>query len=505
MVEYALSETRNGDKQMKRLAKKLCVCFLAAILGIMPGIVTDAKAASYQWYYNGNYNSIEEARNYSIVNDDHAAAAVGGYINLDSEDSYVGKEHPDAEYEWSTSNQNVKMDVSTDKKSAKITGKVKGSTKVTLTITYKEEIIDNNENTGSNEKNDNNDGSANSKDDGNDTSDNSKDDGNDTSDNNKDDGNDDKDNQEKFEEKTVVYSINVQMTTPKLKSSKIGIVINSKGTKVEVTGNASSERDRMFYATDSRKNFSVNNGNLYATKTQTRNVYVYVDGIILKASVKCTNPKIVRNIAVLKKGQSASYALKGASGYTPVSYSVKNSKYASVSKTGKIKGKRYGKTTFIVKADNHTWQMEIYVVKTSIYKTITKAYAYEKAKTKYSQPKRMKKGYADCSSYVWKCYKTAGIYFGDKSYAPTAANIAKWCTNNKRALKLSTYNGKSTKLKPGDLIFYKKRVGKNGRYKNIEHVSMYIGNDTILHASGKMVSFGYPWYRKVAAIGRPVK
>ena len=161
MVEYALSETRNGDKQMKRLAKKLCVCFLAAILGIMPGIVTDAKAASYQWYYNGNYNSIEEARNYSIVNDDHAAAAVGGYINLDSEDSYVGKEHPDAEYEWSTSNQNVKMDVSTDKKSAKITGKVKGSTKVTLTITYKEEIIDNNENTGSNEKNDNNDGSAN--------------------------------------------------------------------------------------------------------------------------------------------------------------------------------------------------------------------------------------------------------------------------------------------------------------------------------------------------------
>jgi cell wall-associated NlpC family hydrolase len=149
--------------------------------------------------------------------------------------------------------------------------------------------------------------------------------------------------------------------------------------------------------------------------------------------------------------------------------------------------------------------MEIYVVKTSIYKTITKAYAYEKAKTKYSQPKRMKKGYADCSSYVWKCYKTAGIYFGDKSYAPTAANIAKWCTNNKRALKLSTYNGKSTKLKPGDLIFYKKRIGKNGRYKNIEHVSMYIGNDTILHASGKMVSFGYPWYRKVAAIGRPVK
>lgn len=479
---------------MKKLTKKFCVCLLAAILGIMPGIVTDTKAASYQWYYNGDYNSIEEARNYSIVNDEHAAAAVGGYINLNSEDSFVNQEYPDAQYEWSASNQNIKMDVSADKKSAKITGKTKGTTKVTLRITYKEEKIEDND---SSEKSDNNSSENNNNGENNGSNDNKKDD-----ENNKDNEND---KQPEYEEKTVEYSINVQVTTPKLKTSKIGIVINSKGTKVEVTGNASSERDRMFYAADSRKNFSANNGNLYATKTQTRNVYVYVDGIILKASVKCTDPKIVRNIAVLKKGQRASYALKGASGYTPVTYSVKNSKYATVSKTGKVKAKTYGKTTYTIKADNHTWQMEIYVVKTSIYKTITKAYAYEKAKTKYSQPKRMKKGYADCSSYVWKCYKTAGIYFGDKSYAPTAANIAKWCSKNKRSLKLSTYNGKSSKLKPGDLIFYKKRVGKNGRYKNIEHVSMYIGNDTILHASGKMVSFGYPWYRKVAAIGRPVK
>ena len=479
---------------MKKLTKKFCVCLLAAILGIMPGIVTDTKAASYQWYYNGDYNSIEEARNYSIVNDEHAAAAVGGYINLNSEDSFVNQEYPDAQYEWSASNQNIKMDVSADKKSAKITGKTKGTTKVTLRITYKEEKIEDND---SSEKSDNNSSENNNNGENNGSNDNKKDD-----ENNKDNEND---KQPEYEEKTVEYSINVQVTTPKLKTSKIGIVINSKGTKVEVTGNASSERDRMFYAADSRKNFSANNGNLYATKTQTINVYVYVDGIILKASVKCTDPKIVRNIAVLKKGQRASYALKGASGYTPVTYSVKNSKYATVSKTGKVKAKTYGKTTYTIKADNHTWQMEIYVVKTSIYKTITKAYAYEKAKTKYSQPKRMKKGYADCSSYVWKCYKTAGIYFGDKSYAPTAANIAKWCSKNKRSLKLSTYNGKSSKLKPGDLIFYKKRVGKNGRYKNIEHVSMYIGNDTILHASGKMVSFGYPWYRKVAAIGRPVK
>ena len=34
---------------------------------------------------------------------------------------------------------------------------------------------------------------------------------------------------------------------------------------------------------------------------------------------------------------------------------------------------------------------------------------------------------------------------------------------------------------------------------------MYVGNDTIVHADGSSVSYSYPWYRKVAAIARPVK
>lgn len=432
---------------MKKFTKKLLVCMMAALLGIMPGIVTDTKAAeAYQWNFSGQYDSIEKARTYSIANSAQAAVAVGGYIYLVREDTYDN--YTDVAYEWTASNENIKMDVSADQKNATITGKAKGTTKVTLKITYKDE----------NE-----------------------------------------------EEQTVEYNTDVEVTTPTLTTSKIGLAINTSGAKVEVTGNSSNAQDRMLYGTDNKKTFSVYDGNLYATKKQTRNVYVYVDGVILKAVVKCTNPGISREIAVMKKGQKLSFALKGASGYTPVTYSVKNKKYATVSKKGLVKGKKYGKTALTVQADHKTWQLNVYIVKNSVYKTIAKAYTIEKAKTKYSQPKRMQKGYADCSSYVWKSYKTTGIYFGDKGYAPTAANIAKWCTKNHRSLKLSAYNGRSDKLKPGDLIFYKKRQGKNGRYKNIEHVSMYVGNDTILHASGKMVSFGYPWYRKVIAIGRPVK
>ena len=437
---------------MRKFTKKLLVCLMAALIGILPGIVTDTKAAAYQWSYDGNYSSLEEAGTYSIINSDQAAVAVDGSINLSGEGSEYDKEG--AVYEWTASNENLKMDVSSDQRSAKITGVRKGNTKVTLKITYKDENAE---------------------------------------------------ESEEQEEQTVEYNTEVEVTTPTLKSSKIGLAINTDGYKVEVTGNSSCGQDRILYGTDNNKSFSVYDGTLYATKKQTRNVYVYVDGIILKAVVKCTDPKIEREIAVLKKGQSASFALKGTSGYTPVTYSVKNKNYATVSKTGKVKAKKYGKTTLTVQADNQTWQLNVYIVKSSIYKTISKAYTIEKAKTKYSQPRRMQKGYADCSSYVWKSYKTAGIYFGDKGYAPTAANIAKWCSKNHKSLKLSSYNKNSDKLKPGDLIFYKKRVGKNGRYKNIEHVSMYIGNDTILHASGKMVSFGYPWYRKVIAIGRPVK
>jgi len=63
----------------------------------------------------------------------------------------------------------------------------------------------------------------------------------------------------------------------------------------------------------------------------------------------------------------------------------------------------------------------------------------------------MRKGYVDCSSFVWKSYKPYGVNFGSKSYAPTAADIAKWCGKKKKLLKLSTYNGKSDRLLPGDL------------------------------------------------------
>ena len=71
----------------------------------------------------------------------------------------------------------------------------------------------------------------------------------------------------------------------------------------------------------------------------------------MEATVKCTDPQY-RASCILKKGQKVSYKVSGASGYTPVTYKVGNTKYASVSSNGLTKGKKYGRTTLTISADN---------------------------------------------------------------------------------------------------------------------------------------------------------
>ena len=139
---------------------------------------------------------------------------------------------------------------------------------------------------------------------------------------------------------------------------------------------------------------------------------------------------------------------------------------------------------------------------TKAFKAVKTAIRIYKEHPKYSQAKRMQKGYIDCSAYVWKCWKAAGISFGESSYAPTAAEIARWCEENH--CLISEEKAKNH-LEPGDLIFYANKRGNNGRFKNIAHVSIYIGNGKMLHADGASPAYGNPWYRKVAAVGRPAR
>lgn len=113
-------------------------------------------------------------------------------------------------------------------------------------------------------------------------------------------------------------------------------------------------------------------------------------------------------------------------------------------------------------------------------------YAMSKLGTKYSQAKRNSDGYFDCSSFVAACYRQLGIQFG--SYSPTAAEICRYCENSGTQVS----GGFSNNLSPGDVIFYSS--GSNGRYKNVTHVALYVGNGMITDASS---SKGQVVYRKI--------
>ena len=51
-------------------------------------------------------------------------------------------------------------------------------------------------------------------------------------------------------------------------------------------------------------------------------------------------------------------------------------------------------------------------------------------------------------------------------------------------------------LQPGDLIFYS--FTNNGRYKNISHVAVYVGNGKVVEALNERVGVVY---RDVASVG----
>ena len=110
-------------------------------------------------------------------------------------------------------------------------------------------------------------------------------------------------------------------------------------------------------------------------------------------------------------------------------------------------------------------------------------------KWKYSQPKRMQKGYYDCSSLVWKAYCKMGKRIGG-NYALVAADLAKWCkANGKKITNSYTRNHiQKMKLNPGDLMF--ETGADNGRYLGIYHVEMFTGYVVAYYGSdGKPVLY----------------
>lgn len=123
------------------------------------------------------------------------------------------------------------------------------------------------------------------------------------------------------------------------------------------------------------------------------------------------------------------------------------------------------------------------------------AFALTKVGYPYSQPLRDSGNYYDCSSLVFYAWKSAGVsitYGGSNTAAPEA----EYCTKNGRTVS-------EKDMKPGDLIFYS--FTNNGRYKNISHVGVYVGNGKMVEAADENqgVIYGNYYNKGLVMIGRP--
>lgn len=297
--------------------------------------------------------------------------------------------------------------------------------------------------------------------------------------------------------------IQIIVTDPALSKTKI---IMAAGTrqKISVTGTDASSEVIWGNHAGSHAYFSAD-GVIYGSDAGTASLKVTVDGRELLCKVQVTNPGYKNLTIILYKGQSGNLKLTGIVKESVVSFTSSNKKILTVTKTGKMKAKKTGHATVKVKADGKTFSILAEISSKKGYQAMKKAIAISKTKTKYSQARRMSKGYYDCSSMVSRVYRKYGVYFGSRrGWSPTAASIGQWCTRNKKVVAKKAVSYK--KLLPGDLIFFSSQ--KNGRYKNITHVEMYTGGATDVSASSrynKVVHYGYSRSSEIVLIARPTK
>lgn len=157
-----------------------------------------------------------------------------------------------------------------------------------------------------------------------------------------------------------------------------------------------------------------------------------------------------------------------------VKWSSSNPSVVSVSSSGMIKGKKNGNVVIKAKVGDYVFGCAVSVIPKNRKKAIDKAlYIYKTSE--YSQAKRMQNKFYDCSSLVWRSYANNGVKFGNTKYAPTAAEMAKWCVSKRKMIKggLSQNNVDKMKINAGDIMF--ESGADNGRYKGVYHVEMVVG------------------------------
>ena len=210
---------------------------------------------------------------------------------------------------------------------------------------------------------------------------------------------------------------------------------------------------------------------IWAYKPGKTTVTFTIYGATFNVYINVIKVKINRTYLVLIKGKSSKLSIKGIS--KGIKWKSLKSSVVKVNGKGKIKARKVGTSVIVANIGGAKVGCAVSVVTPKTYRVIRKAKSI--AKGTYSQPKRMQRGYYDCSSLVWRAYSRYGTYFGARSYAPVAADICRWCMIHHKKVSGKMTEGQIQKMKfrAGDLIF--KPGAKNGRYKGVYHVEMFTG------------------------------
>lgn len=243
---------------------------------------------------------------------------------------------------------------------------------------------------------------------------------------------------------------------------------------------AGNEDAVNFSYVSSNKNTSVScyleNGKLHveAYAAGETTVTITLGGKQLTLQVHVIDVKLVgSNSRYVVKGKKTVLKVKNAPG--KIRWKSSNPKVAKISSKGKLTAKKTGTVVITASVGKGKIGCIVSVVTKKRLSVIRKAIQIGKT-CKYSQAKRMQSGFYDCSSLVWKAYSSKEKkYFGDRHYAPTAANNAKWCADHHKIVKGNVAkNVQKLKYQPGALV-YRTGDDSNGRYKGIYHVEMFIG------------------------------
>ena len=281
------------------------------------------------------------------------------------------------------------------------------------------------------------------------------------------------------------------------KSSKLQLGI--KGTNTTNMKIAGSDDTLL-------KVYQSNKGLVKGKRIGTVTVTAVIDGVSIQCKVIVTNPKLKKSLYVMTAKEVSQIQVYNQSGIKKVTYESKNPRIATVTKKGVITAKKVGVAVILVTVDEKVFEVTVSVGSAKAVAAIK--YAQRALGSTYSQAYRMRKGYYDCSSLVWRSYMPTGFTFGYSKYAsnaPTAAGEAYYLVKNKKEIARSYVDESS--LKPGDVVFISSKY--NGRFRNITHVVIYIGNDLIIHATpanGNCVQYGsYKKYKNtIVSIGRPI-